>query len=79
MEQTEKEKILIGYIRDLLSVISVMAIFIDGVGQAGRWYSDTVGKMSFNMREKQEEVLSYLAEECDQAFTVIEKEEDDKS
>ncbi len=80
MNLSDNEKMLVQYIKDLLNILSVMVMFIDGIAQTGRWYENNVQRMPFNMKDKHEEILAFLAENYDSPFTVLEKDgEDDKS
>jgi hypothetical protein len=79
MNLSDNEKILIQYIKDLLNMLSVMVMFIENIAQAGKWYETNVHRMPFNMRDKHEEILAFLAENYDSPFTVLEEEEENVS
>lgn len=74
---TEREEKLVQYIRDLLTIISVLSLVIDGISQVSNYFDDTLKKVPFNLRTRQEEVIAFVAKEFDEPFTVVSQEEDD--
>lgn len=78
MEDKTNEQLLLEKTQELMQMLSVMSLFIDGIFKWAKWYSDALDKMPFDIVEKQKALIKFLADNYDLKYKVIDRNEVNK-